>query len=486
MKQRIWQCGVRGDSALALALVSALVAANVSAFAQILLPAPVPVAREQDGISASLAFENNEAVVRWRFLKPLQTPLTEVAATINDRPLGVPNLDPYTETGEATFIILLLDVTDPRREAQIVRDKVTLFQIVGRAAPRHDMAIMLYGEQPQLLVPDAGNLGMLVNMVAAAPPRMTSVNLGSALRAAMELISRAPAARRGIFVLSDGHDDGAFDTAALADQARRSGIAINFILSRSERTADVEALAKVAQAAGGLVVGESQRAEFMKSPFELLESGGRVRYPLANVSRLFWESEAEVKVVFRYADNRLELSSEAPIPVAGVGGTAAYILQNNTTAISGVAIVALGGFAFVMLRKRRAVARQEVAAVAEENKVSVKLAAAPVKPQQRTLAVLQDIESGSSHPVNTPHVRIGRNQDNDIVLSDPSVGRFHAVLQQVGDRVFSIVDQSSANGTLVNNKRIDTATLAEGDLISLGSKVLRFHKISKSGTMAGE
>jgi pSer/pThr/pTyr-binding forkhead associated (FHA) protein len=69
---------------------------------------------------------------------------------------------------------------------------------------------------------------------------------------------------------------------------------------------------------------------------------------------------------------------------------------------------------------------------------------------------------------------IERADDNDIVLATPTVGRFHAVVQQVGDNAYAISDQSSTNGTLVNDLKIDTARLSDGDMITLGAKRLRF------------
>ena len=58
-------------------------------------------------------------------------------------------------------------------------------------------------------------------------------------------------------------------------------------------------------------------------------------------------------------------------------------------------------------------------------------------------------------------LRIGRAQDNDIVVADLSVSRHHAELRRVGDR-YEIVDLSSHNGTFVNGQRIAAAPVTEG------------------------
>ncbi|HSN69466.1 MAG TPA: FHA domain-containing protein [Thermoanaerobaculia bacterium] len=80
----------------------------------------------------------------------------------------------------------------------------------------------------------------------------------------------------------------------------------------------------------------------------------------------------------------------------------------------------------------------------------------------------------------TPHrldpgraVRIGRDSDNEIVLRDPRVSRHHArIVFEKG--FFVIYDLASANGTIVNGKRVSIAPLVDGAVIRLGSCTGRF------------
>jgi cytochrome P450/NADPH-cytochrome P450 reductase len=69
-------------------------------------------------------------------------------------------------------------------------------------------------------------------------------------------------------------------------------------------------------------------------------------------------------------------------------------------------------------------------------------------------------------------VRIGRAQDNDIVLSDRDASRYHAELRTVGGALH-IVDLDSANGTFVNDHEVKDARLAEGDVVEIGSTTFR-------------
>jgi hypothetical protein len=435
-----------------------------------------PSVREQDDIAATLAVEGSAVMVRWRFLQPVATPLAEVTATINERPLGVPIIEPYPGPGAQTLALLLLDVTDLRREAQIRRDKLSLFEIADHAGTDHRIAMAVYAERPQLIVPADGSATTLQKIVMGAAPRSAFVDLGHVLQNATEVLSRISVDRRGIFVLTDGHSDDPLNPDLLIEHAKRDNISLNFILTPSNRSVDLNALQSIARATGGLVVGEAERAAFLQAPFELLDSGATVRFPLDNARRYIWERNAEVKVVFHYGDRQMELAAPASVPLAGFGETAAYLRDNHPIALgaSGGAILLLGGIAIVASRKRR---NPLDASAASERALGQSMdAGRPVERSRRAsrpLAVLEDVETGKVYSVDGPFVQLGRDASSDIVLDDATVSRLHAVLQQGAYGVFSIENRSEINPTLVNDKKIDTATLSDGDVISLGSKKLR-------------
>jgi len=69
--------------------------------------------------------------------------------------------------------------------------------------------------------------------------------------------------------------------------------------------------------------------------------------------------------------------------------------------------------------------------------------------------------------------RIGRSDDNDIVLNDPSVSRAHAVVEVSAGRA-ALRDLDSTNGTFLNGRRIRAEALRDGDELQLGNTRLRF------------
>jgi pSer/pThr/pTyr-binding forkhead associated (FHA) protein len=76
--------------------------------------------------------------------------------------------------------------------------------------------------------------------------------------------------------------------------------------------------------------------------------------------------------------------------------------------------------------------------------------------------------------LNRHETKIGRRDDNDIVLSNVSVSRYHARIVDEGGQ-FHVIDVGSANGVILNGKRIsERAMIKLGDEIAVGKFVLRF------------
>lgn len=74
-------------------------------------------------------------------------------------------------------------------------------------------------------------------------------------------------------------------------------------------------------------------------------------------------------------------------------------------------------------------------------------------------------------PLFKPRLTIGRDPSNDIILVDPDVSRWHALLL-LADGSLTIHDQQSTNGVFVNSRRIhDPHPLNVGDLLILGSNL---------------
>ena len=80
-------------------------------------------------------------------------------------------------------------------------------------------------------------------------------------------------------------------------------------------------------------------------------------------------------------------------------------------------------------------------------------------------------------------LRIGRMKENDLVVNNLAVSRFHAVLHREDDGAFRIEDLGSENGTLVNGVAVDgSADVRSGDEITIGKHTLRIDEVALGDT----
>lgn len=101
---------------------------------------------------------------------------------------------------------------------------------------------------------------------------------------------------------------------------------------------------------------------------------------------------------------------------------------------------------------------------------------APAWPSEAWIVVDGEGADGVRHGIGRAMVRIGRESDNDIHLTDKTVHRYHAAIHRTEDAEFVITDLSSAggNGVTVNGRAVGEARLSDGDSIELGHAKLKF------------
>jgi DNA-binding NtrC family response regulator len=68
-------------------------------------------------------------------------------------------------------------------------------------------------------------------------------------------------------------------------------------------------------------------------------------------------------------------------------------------------------------------------------------------------------------------VTVGTSPDNDLVLSDATVSRYHLELTKTDDGI-GLVDLGSRNGTFVAGIRVERATIGPGTRLAIGSSVI--------------
>jgi diguanylate cyclase (GGDEF)-like protein len=87
--------------------------------------------------------------------------------------------------------------------------------------------------------------------------------------------------------------------------------------------------------------------------------------------------------------------------------------------------------------------------------------------------VIAGQDLGRQIELHAAEVDIGRGDNVTVRIDSESVSRRHAAIRKVAGR-YAIADLQSTNGTFVNDERIDTRTLQEGDRIRVGKVVFKY------------
>lgn len=88
-------------------------------------------------------------------------------------------------------------------------------------------------------------------------------------------------------------------------------------------------------------------------------------------------------------------------------------------------------------------------------------------------------------PLNKGVVRIGRKLDNDLVIQESMVSRYHAEIRYQDNR-YHIFDLDSTSGSYLNQKKIESGVLYSGDIILLANVPLMFIDDSADLTVSSE
>src|SRR5215831_14522084 len=96
-----------------------------------------------------------------------------------------------------------------------------------------------------------------------------------------------------------------------------------------------------------------------------------------------------------------------------------------------------------------------------------------VPPGTGILVVKRGPNVGSRFALEKDVVQAGRHPESDIFLDDVTVSRRHADIMRTDTR-YVVRDAGPPNGTYLNRERVETAPLADGDELQIGTFKLVF------------
>src|SRR5690242_6905635 len=102
------------------------------------------------------------------------------------------------------------------------------------------------------------------------------------------------------------------------------------------------------------------------------------------------------------------------------------------------------------------------------------------------LIVQRGEDIGRRYDLDTTQLTVGRGSDNDMVLNDPMVSRYHAVVKRHGNR-YSVIDLGSSNPVVINDQAFEPGMphqLQHRDVVFIGKTVFSFQNRTPGAAQA--
>ncbi len=433
----------------------------------------------------------------YRLLIPVAT--VGITARSGDQTLEITTSKTYPVADSVTAVLFLVDTSDPGRQGVISKNAGQIAQILAKLGPHHRTGLASFDKELVINVPVGGTSSEIAEAARSLTASGLTTELYRNTIKAIEFIARTNADRKVIYLLSDGQaEDKAYFHEDVVRSALKQGVIINSLgYPRSiALSVALQTLRRLSEETGGVFVETDTRFElpesFMRGPFDNIDTGGQFIIDLNSLTSARTDLP-EVDISLETPAGNISASVPviltappvtAILPSTSLQSTVAAIQPLNTQSVLapvnpennlldtllwyGVPIalgilILLTLFTLLLIYKRQ----PQVTPAVNTN----------VRGLNKPLAYLitQD-ETAKPYPVASATCRIGRSLDNELTINDSSVSRRHAEIRRTVNGQFVLYDRESTNGVFVNNHKINTHKLKEGDIIEIGDVFLRFTK----------
>lgn len=393
--------------------------------------------------------------------------LEDVSASLKGVALTRQSLEPFPYGDALSSVLFLVDTSDPARQGVIDRNLQQIGEMLKAAKPHQRFGLAVFDSDLTVLVLP----GSEAAKVADALKNVKAVGKTTELyRSAMSAITRVgivPAARKAVFVFSDGlAEDTAYKSEDVIAAGRAAEVTIyGFGFARTPaQSVALQNVRRLAEDTGGrYFVADAQNnlsPAALTEPFVALDAGGVARFMLTPEAD---QEGGALLVKLGTTAGPVELQVTLPsLPRPPEEGWRVWIRERDNQALvllGSVFLIGLLALLVASIRRRRAAYLKKMADGHFD------------EPE----AWLEFLDGDGRHVgVTGAAFRIGRNKDNDLVLANDSVSGQHAVIHKARDGNFSITDLKSINGVLVNLSQVMSGNLNNGDLIELGEVRFRF------------
>ncbi len=457
------------------------------------------------GLTEELDYHCKQAAERlscdYRFTSPQQR--ASVTARIGDVRF-TPVTEDYPAATDKTAILFLIDTSDPRRVKAIARNIEHVDGLLNALEAYHLPGLATFDSDLNIrLLPGASKEAIREVLETQVEAIGKTTELYRNTLQAVKVLSDTRASRKLIILLSDGlAEDQAYHHGDVVAAALKAGVVINTIgyAQSVSQSVSLQTLRRLSEETGGEFTAAglpnySLPENFFESPFEIIDNGGKFSVDLGKADDQGLYDTQDLEVAF----NTPALSAKINLPV-----TLSPAPKPEQEALPSVEVDPI--------KLMQDMPVQDLQTPTAAPQVLVAPAPAPANPWiwygiplSFLLVVIiallyfgklfrrKPAETAANKTSTAPYAylvrndgtderfaidmnpwRVGRSKSNEMTLHDESISRQHAELHRDADGKVMIKDLDSLNGVYVNDRKISTSELQEGDIVELGDVSFKY------------
>ena len=456
-----------------------------------------------DNVETTCKQSISEKLLRCEYRLVNPEPVLAVSARFKNESIPVKEQTGYPWKDAVTAILLLVDTSDPARAKVIEQNNQHISRILDKAKKFHRIGLASFDKTLRLEVPIGLSSEQILNAAARLRATGQTTELYRSVLSAIELLDKVDADRKSIYLFSDGlAEDRAYFHEDVVAAARKTGVVItSFGYPRSvSQSVALQTLRRLSEETGGLYIEAENDYNLpdnvLANPFESIDNGGKFTVDLSPL-KLLTNTANQLDLLFETDTG--EYKKSIPLSVISVATPAEAAVQKTiakkpeavtpappqeirviTTESPETSINMWFWFGipiFLIILLIIAIAALVLVNFRHNKKRDRSVAQGTSEYKPYAYLIIQD-ETKKRYAITRTTWRIGRGKDNEMILNDSSVSRRHAEIHRDKGDVFTVYDLGSLNGVYVNNTKISSHRLHEGDIIEIGDINIRFTVLS--------
>jgi hypothetical protein len=360
----------------------------------------------------------------------------------------------YPKNGDITAVLFLVDISDPARQ-QIVKKNINqIINILESAKSHHKFGLASFSENLNILSPIGSDKDKIIEKARELKAIGSETLLYQYVAKSVDLLNAYDARRRVLFIFSDGKAEDQRDVynhKYVTEKTNEKNVIINGLAfppkPKRVNITHYQTLERLALDTGGIFLKASSTGDIDNIDITQLLSFSDVGgYWNFNIEPLKETALAgNISAILNITLGQVSTSLPITIELSEKDDLSQI---KKLLAIGFPALLLLSLLIFLLTKKK--------------------------KEQEITYAFIDTLDGNDRYNINKKTYKIGRNNENDLVLVNNSVSSFHAQIHINRDNEFIITDLQSTNGVIVNDEEITSYILDDKDTIEIGEVRLRF------------